>query len=141
MSPGSLWQSSGPRVPMLALYLAKLADGPSDWLGMVFDYAVRRWIRLDDIRWDPVKQRLTFYHMAKGGFDERDFSGGLVDDQLQGTYLEAGSVHPWQVDRVLPHGVWKSPLPFGPFALSNTGKWEDRAALDAETWTGRLDRK
>jgi len=105
---------------------------------MVFDYAVRRWARLDDVSWDAAQSRLVLYHLAKAGVPEREYVAAPAGDRLQGTFTEAGAVRLWQVDRVLPHGAWQPTLPFGPFALNNAGKWEAPEVPDPDAWTGRL---
>jgi Glycosyl hydrolase family 1 len=127
-SPGRLWQGQGRAGPRLALYLAPLVNGAVPWLGMIFDYAARRWTRLDHIRWDPAKRTLEFSHLAKAASPERHYVAVAYGDQLAGTYAEGGNVTPWQANRVLAHAVWETSLPFGPIALRSRSRHRSAAS-------------
>ena len=136
-SPGALWRGAPPDGPELALYLAPVS-GAARWLGMIFDYSARRWVRLDEIIWDRARRKLSLFHEAKANVPSRRYEATVRGNRLSGIFRERGRRRRWQVDRVLPHGVWTTDLPFGPVTLSAIGKWEDRAVREVEVWTGRV---
>jgi beta-glucosidase len=139
LSPGALWQGASPGGPQLALYLAPRTSGAARFLGMIFDYAAGRWVRLDDVVFDAATRTLSLFHRGKATVPSREYTAVATGDRLAGTFVEAGQSRPWQVDRVLPHGAWGTitGLPLSAIVLSNIGKWEDKAIASPEVWTGR----
>jgi beta-glucosidase len=142
-SNGALWDGKGATGVRLALYFARgnpsPAAGTAEWIGMVYDYASGRWVRLDDIVWDAATSQLVLYHRSAAGLPEREFVGTRAGDQISGTFTENGQSIPWSVERQWPHGYWTSGAPaaeLASFAISASGKWE-WAGVAPDPWQGK----
>jgi beta-glucosidase len=143
-SNGALWDGAGSSGVRLAMYFAHgnplPPAGTAEWIGMVYDYGYGRWLRFDDIQWDPAKSALVLYHNPAGPIPAREFVGTRAGDQLSGTFTENGQSIPWSVQRQWPHGFWTSgaTLPeYASFALSAIGKWEWGGGVAPDPWQGK----
>jgi len=125
-SPGALWTfTSGGQDTLL--YLTRLSGPgqPPRLAGMLFDGGLRRWIRLEEVSWNPASGQLTLFHPPSAGAPEREFSASLVGDNFEGAVTQGGQTTGWAVFRSWLEGLWNGgPAPFETFSFTTLSRWE-----------------